>query len=271
MDNDHNIGFQSECIISQLESELEEKEEFIILRTPSKPMYYFGNLLALKVPLSQHTKADWLAIFDQAFAATKGIQHYTFSWSRQLSEEPVSEFIDAGFEYEEIHVLTQQKADFIAPTQLNNDFLYRPLLSDSDWQQWVELSVSERQGNHAQDSYREFLSGQSANYRALAAQGLGEYYGAFSNNRLIGFAGLYYQASLARFQHVLVAPEFQNRGVAKALITNLIGRAPQTVSTLVILADEHYHASRLYQSLGFQVTERQCSLCWWPAEHRHTN
>ncbi len=43
-----NIGMRSEVVIGQLRSQLDERDNYIVVRTPSKPFYYFGNLLALK-------------------------------------------------------------------------------------------------------------------------------------------------------------------------------------------------------------------------------
>ncbi len=263
-----NIGMRSEVVIGQLQSQLEERDDYIVVRTPSKPFYYFGNLLALKKPLNHHTKPEWLSLFDTEFREQPGIRHYTFSWTREQEDDTsVQAFTDAGFQYEEMHVLTQTRSDFVRPGQVNETVVYRPLLSDEDWQQWTEISWNERSGNHSESDYRMFLAGQVANYRQLHEQQMGEYLGAFRGAELIGFAGLFHQASLARFQHVLVTPAFQNTGIAKGLLSHLIERAPQHIETMVILADEHYHASNLYRSLGFTIAERECSLCWWPDEN----
>jgi hypothetical protein len=33
--------------------------------------------------------------------------------------------------------------------------------------------------------------------------------------------------------------------------------------TLVIVADEDYHAAKIYESVGFAPTQRQIGIDWW--------
>lgn len=35
------------------------------------------------------------------------------------------------------------------------------------------------------------------------------------------------------------------------------------VDTLVMIADEHYHAARIYESVGFKPVEKIRGLTWW--------
>lgn len=265
MDTATHLGLRSEFVIDHLESELIEEDEVIVLRSPLNQHYYFGNLLALKVPLDRYTPEQWQARFKQAFRDLPEVRHCTLQW---LRSEPlptnVKAFQQQGFRFEENHVLTLRRTDFTAPAKQNNDCHYRPLQSESDWAQWTALNIAEQFNEHREDELRPYLQGRIRNYRALEQQGYGETLGAFLGEQLIGYAGLYHWQNLARFQNVHVIEEHQNKAIARTLLTRLIERLPDTVSDLVIMADEHYHASDLYQSLGFAVTERECSLCWWP-------
>jgi len=35
------------------------------------------------------------------------------------------------------------------------------------------------------------------------------------------------------------------------------------MKTLVMVADENYHAAKIYESIGFQPEEKQVGLDWW--------
>lgn len=64
---------------------------------------------------------------------------------------------------------------------------------------------------------------------------------------------------LARYQDVETHPDFRRRGLAGTLV-GFAGRLALTsfdVSTLVMVADPHDKAIRLYRSLGFAETEHQ--------------
>ncbi|TCS38736.1 GNAT family N-acetyltransferase [Reinekea marinisedimentorum] len=264
------LGFQSEYVINHLSCEVIEHDEFTVLRTPDNPNYYFGNMLALKVPLHSKSRSEWQQAFQQAFADMPKVKHETYSWPRceQFNANSLEDFAKDHFAYEEDHILTQPRSTFTKPLTLNTEVSLRPLTSDTDWQQWMQLSIQEMNTEHDESSLRPYLLAKRDKYRKLEARGYGQYMGAFAGERLIGYAGLYHLHKIARFQSVHVIPEFENRKVAKTLLTRLIEQVNPHVETLVIVADEHYHATLLYQSLGFQVTERQCSLSWWPERNQ---
>jgi len=268
--NSLSLGFKSEYIISQLECELIERDDYIVMRTPANPIYYFGNLLALKTPLQNNTKKQWSAIFQNEFADMPEVTHETYSWVQPNADltESIKAFTDANYEYEEMHILSMPLTKFRTPTKLNEQVAIRELSSDADWQQWLNLSIAEQKGDHSSESLKKYLTGKLINYQNLSAHGHGQYMGAFIGDELIGYAGLYHLDDIARFQNVHVIPEYENQKIAKTILTRLISDLSSNVETLVIVADEHYHATFLYQSLGFKVTEREGSLCWWPERNR---
>ena len=267
-----NLGFQSEFVISQLEADILVKPEYTVLKTASNPSYYFGNLLALSVPISTHSKEEWLKIFTHEFKDMPKVEHFTFSWVRNNENESaiIESFTSAGFEFEEMHILALNKSAFKEPIKLNQTPVYRALTSQEDWEQWIQLSIADQQGDYSEEGLKTYLTRKAKNYKQLEKAQLGTYLGAFVNNKLIGYAGLYHKDALGRFQNVHVIPEYQNQKIASTLLTLLIQNAPSSLQTLVIVADEHYHATALYQSLGFSIVERECSLCWWPESHRKT-
>ena len=86
----------------------------------------------------------------------------------------------------------------------------------------------------------------------------------FDAGRLIGYAGVYHLNGLARYQDVMVLSEYRRRGIARTLIHRLATWVAQYADRQVIIADANYHATVLYQSLGFRIVKCEASLCWWP-------
>lgn len=261
------LALQSEYVVSHLNCQITETELFSILKTPSVPNYYFGNLLSLKVPLHRFTRQQWREHFVKAFADSPKVDHETYTWVRgdeTENEVVLKEFKADNFRYDETHILTQKRSDFVLPDNLNSDYQYRILETDNDWQQWTEIEIQEKIHEHSEASLRVYLKGKEDNYRAMQQRDLGYFLGAFQGARLVGFAGLYHLEKLGRFQNVHVESDHRNQNVAKTILAKLITEVPESVETLVIHADEHYHATRLYQSLGFSVYERVCDLFWWP-------
>ncbi|GGX42155.1 GNAT family N-acetyltransferase [Saccharospirillum salsuginis] len=261
-----SLGIQSEYVVSHLESELDDRDDYLIFKTPNSPDYFFGNLLALKQPLASKTREEWEACFDEAFKSIAGIRHRTFLWRYNENDlmEIVERFKQAGYQYQEEHILAMNSHDLITPDQLNTDFEIRPLTDESDWQQWVEIGVEARDEGHAESDFRHYRLGRMNIYRALDEQGCGRFYGVFDAGRLIGYAGVYHLNGLARFQDVMVLSGYRRRGIARTLIHHLAQWVAQYADRQVIIADAHYHATVLYQNLGFRIVEREAGLCWWP-------
>ena len=104
-----------------------------------------------------------------------------------------------------------------------------------------------------------------ARYRKMAQAGLGAWFGAFLENQLVADLGLFFEAGVGRFQQVETHPDFRRRGICGTLVyhSSRFGFEKMEARTLVMVADEHYHAARIYESVGFRPKERQVGLDWW--------
>jgi len=82
--------------------------------------------------------------------------------------------------------------------------------------------------------------------------------------------GVFVERGVGRYQAVGTHPDFRRRGICGALVHQAGQYAFERLGaeTLVMVADEAYHAARIYESVGFQPTERQFSLCRWPRVER---
>ena len=105
-----------------------------------------------------------------------------------------------------------------------------------------------------------------ARYRKMVDSGLGDWYGAFAGQQLVADLGLFHHQGVGRYQSVGTHPDFRSRGIASALIVaaGRQAKAKYDLHTLVIVTDEDSSPARLYQSLGFQQTEKQVGLERWP-------
>ena len=112
-----------------------------------------------------------------------------------------------------------------------------------------------------------FLSARSAVQRALTEAGHGAWFGAFLDGTLVAQLGLITGISgLARYQNVETHPGARRRGLAGTLVWHaaVTALAGET-STLVMVADPDDAAIRVYESVGFTVTEPQLGLVRPPA------
>lgn len=262
-----SLGIQSEYVVSHLESKLTERDAFFIYQTPASPNYYYGNLLALKQPLSAKSKDAWESCFADAFMNLDGIRHRTFLWTQddqKASADEVEEFKKAGYDYEEMDILLLGPGQLVVPEYYQQSVAIRPFLYESDWRQWLEIGVDQRDPGHSKEDFLRYRSGRLKTYKALTKAGHGHFYGAFDGRHLVGYAGVFHLNGLARYQDVRVLEDYRRKGIARSMLYRMALWAGQYAQQQVIIADSHYHATKLYQGLGFKVAESEASLCWWP-------
>lgn len=260
-------GFSTDQIFDRFSGIVEENDQFVIVKTPSNPDYYFGNYLLLK---TTPTSAD-LTSLEQAFHALVGepptIKHLTFQWTLDIGEKSnVNTFIEKGYKYEENTVLLGDRSSLVSPKRVNEEITIKELQTDAEWDDWLELEVTGKDEDLPLDSFKGFVTEMRKTYRDMIQAGLGAWYGAYIGNELAGSVGVFYQDNLARFQRVMTKEAYRNRGICGTLVHHVSLEASKQAEKLVMVADEHYHAAKIYESLGFKQIERLASLCRWPKD-----
>jgi predicted GNAT family acetyltransferase len=147
------------------------------------------------------------------------------------------------------------------------------LKTESEWELAVENQVVCREPEFEEGEYREFQKKQMERFRNMSLSGHGDCYGAFIERKLVADLGLYHNEGVGRFQSVETHPDFRRRGIAGTIIAEASRKAKEkfNLHTLVIVADQDSSPARLYSSLGFELTEKQVGLEWWPKISHHKN
>jgi len=102
-------------------------------------------------------------------------------------------------------------------------------------------------------------------YRQMSEQGDGAWFGAFFGDRVVGDLGVFVRNGLGRFQSVGTHPDFRRQGICSTLVYQaaLYAFSNFDAKILVIAADQNDYAYRIYESIGFSLTEQQVWLTWW--------
>ena len=145
------------------------------------------------------------------------------------------------------------------PPHLNTEAEIRPLGSDADWQQSVDLAIRCFGAGDPGD----YLERRAAARRRLTRAGTGAWFGAFDGGRLVAQLGLFAVGDgYARYQHVETDPAARRQGLAGTLVwaAGRYGREVLGASTLVIVAEPAGAAIRVYRACGFTARQRQLSF-----------
>ena len=67
-------------IFWRAEGEVIDRGEYWLVRTPSNPTYYSGNLLIFNRPPVEGDYARWLEMFEREFKDEPEVRHVLFMW-----------------------------------------------------------------------------------------------------------------------------------------------------------------------------------------------
>jgi GNAT superfamily N-acetyltransferase len=249
-----SLGYRTDLMIRALEgSQVEDRGDYLVIRTPGNPTYWWGNFLLLAAPRPGQA-ARWVAAFTSEFPAAR---HVAIGVDvTEISAVDIGEYAAQDLRLERSSVLTAQ--ELTDPPRPNRHAVYRELSDDDDWQQSADLRAAVNAGEPGSDP--EFLLARVAAERALTETGHGSWYGAFVDGRLVAHLGIITDGSgVARYQNVETHPDWRRRGLAGSLVWQAGRHGLDTLgaSTLVIVADPHADAIRVYRTLGFTDAETQ--------------
>ncbi len=260
-----SLAFRTDLFLVSQWGEVIPREHYVVVRSPSNPQFWWGNFLLYREPPTLDDAGDggWLADYQREIPF--GVAPL-LAWDRpDGARGETSAFEALGFAIDEGTILTATAHDLVRPSRFNDALEVRPLSSDREWHDAVHAQAnafSPRRSGTVED-LRNFVERQYAIYRRLHDQGLGCWWGAWVSGKLVGSLGLVrVDNELGRFQLVGVDPEYGRRGVCSTMIHHVARRAlhEEGLRTLVMAADATYHAARVYESCGFQLTEHLVAL-----------
>jgi ribosomal protein S18 acetylase RimI-like enzyme len=249
-----SLGFRTDVALRVLEgAEVTGRGDCLVVRTPGHPDFWWGNFLLLARVPRPGEAAAWLARFAAEFPAAR---HVAFGVDTAEDAPLPEDLAAAGLVAERAAVLTATRQN--PPPRPNTEAEIRPLDSDADWRQSVELAIRCFDGEEP-----EFLERRAMTRRRVTQAGRGAWFGAFTGGLLQAQLGLFDAGGgFARYQHVETDPRARRRGLAGTLLwaAGRYGREVLGARTFVIVADPADAAIRIYQACGFTRRETQLSL-----------
>lgn len=253
------LGWRTEIEIERDRSTLEDRDGYLIMRTPSNPGYYMGNILIFDRAPQAGDEDRWAQLFEERFAAYPQVRHAAFAWSVNGELGRIEPFLERGYAVQQRAVLvTRRIREFPTPDGLH----VRALAGGSDWQQQLALGLATREEQYEAESYAVFKAAQAAYHRRIAEK-FGVWLAAFDGERLTGSCGVFpLSGGVARYQDVAVLPEYRNRGIARCLI-GAAGRYALErfcARELVIVAEADDFPRKIYELAGFTLHQREAAL-----------
>jgi GNAT superfamily N-acetyltransferase len=234
-------------------SEVTDRGEYVVVRTPGIPDYWWGNFLLLAHPPAAGEGAYWLETFA---AELPGARHAALGIDvTEAGILDAAELIAAGLRADRLSVLTARSVT--EPARPNRAADYRELSGDDDWRQAAALRTAVTAGSPGSDP--GFVQARITAERALTEAGHAAWFGAFLDGDLVAQLGVVADGSgVARYQSVESHPGNRGRGLAGTLVWEAGQRVLAVgADTLVIAADPEGPAIGVYRSVGFADAETQ--------------
>ena len=254
-----SLAWQTDLAISRLAgSEVEDRGDHIVVRTPTNPTYYWGNFHLLETAPTEAEVAGVLARFDADFPDA---EHKAIGIDGVGDQsDSLGPLVAAGLTPDIATVMTASSVH--PPPRPNHEATYRQLETDDDWAQRVEVGMAV-DTEYDPDKHRVFVTRKAAHDRAMCEAGDATWWGAFVGGDLASVMGLVaVDGTLGRYQSVETHPDFRGRGLAGTLVHRVAtyGLDERGLQTLVMVADPDYLAIRIYRSVGFEGTEVETQL-----------
>ena len=261
----NSLAYQTDLMFPAFDGEIIDRGDYVVVRTPSNPTFYWGNFLLFPGPPGKGDFARWRELFGREIGTPPQVEHQAFGWDTLEGETGfVEPFLSAGFGLNIDVVMTSETLR--PPARPAPSVVVRALESDGDWQQTLDLQMVCREEGHEEGAYRIFRQRLMDRYRRMSDAGRGHWYGAFVDGQIVADLGIFHQDGLGRYQSVETHPDFRRRGIAGTLIYKAGSQviAEQSLHTLVMVAEADSGPARLYQSLGFVPREKSAGMLWFP-------
>lgn len=255
--------------------ELERHDGYLVIRSPSNPQHYWGNLLLFDDPPRHDDGARWERLFDEHLGRDPRVCHRAFAWDRVDASVGCArrEFVCRGYRLEDTVGLVAAPGDIRAHPRANRSVIIRALDPavgrDERWRAAViEVQVAGREEGLEEGRCRTFSESRMADLRRLFRGGRGAWYVAHypGCSDPVACCGVVITGTRGRFQAVDTAIEHRRKGICSKLVVEAVHHRATTagIESFVIAADANYHALGLYESLGFVRRENVCGVCQWP-------
>jgi ribosomal protein S18 acetylase RimI-like enzyme len=246
---------------------VERREIYVMIRSPSNPAHWWGNLLLFDRPPAAGDGPRWERLFHAEFAGEPAVRHRTFAWDQVDggSGAAEQEFLRRGYELERTVGLVAPAGGIHAHPRENRDVRIRALdpspgAQEGLWEQVVELQVASRDEREDEIGYESYCRQRLEDLRTLLRDGRGSWYTALraDADEVLASCGIVVTSGRGRYQYVDTAEGHRRLGICSRLVVEAARHAAQhwRAEQFVIAADPGYHALGLYESLGFHQQEQ---------------
>ena len=258
-----SYALRTSLIMDKFFATVTENSDYIVIKTPQRPDYFWGNYIIMKSPPTHGDFEDWISIFELEIGTRNELGYVAIGIDTIDGDDcVVEEFKENGFDIQVSKILLAE--NIIKPRKFNDLIEVRPYSSEEDWANYLEIHFTPNWNYGTEAEQKEFLKDEMESFRRFVKSENAQRYGAFLNGEMIAELGVFWEGNVARFNNVATHSDHRRKGACSSLVYHvskmMLDRSE--ITTLVMEADEDYHAARIYEEVGFEPTQRLISLEW---------
>ena len=230
-------------------SEIEERSDHLLVRTPANPYFYWGNFVLVTDRSGADDPSRWLETFEREFPDSR---HRAIGLLAEPRDAAAWKALDLELDHDDVLAATTCPQ----PTPVPQGYLTRRLDDAAAWEQSTGLRISEFADASEHEALYERHNTEARS--AMAAKGDAAWFGAFEGDRLVAELGIVdCGEGVARYQAVVTGEDHRRQGLAGHLLgVAAAWAADRGAQRWVIVAEDGGDASRLYRARGFEPADR---------------
>lgn len=255
-------AWRTDLALAAVDGDVHVFASHLVVRTPSRPDYFWGNFVLFREAPREPAFAEWMALYREAFPGSHE-RFVALAWCGD-EQGDVEHFRRAGFSLERSTVLRAQAGQVEAPPAASQLAL-RELKTAAEWEATMEVHFNPEWPYG--DGQRAFLKGRVDAQRRMAEVGAMTRYGAFEGELLVADVGFFTtdDGRLGRFDSVGTHPEFRRRGICRRLIQQVSHAAFADRTQQIVIVADNAAAERVYRAVGYESAGVQWGLEWYRA------
>ena len=179
----NSLGLKTNLILNSMSSNVMKRSDYIVIHTPSRPNYIWGNYIAiLKIPDKEQYK-NLVAIFKKEIHAKSNVKSIAITFDASLKGDIcINDFIKNGFDIYTSKVLIAKRVSI--PSKLNNQIIVKEFSKD-DWSSSIDIHYEDDWKYGKKNEQIDFLQEEAKSFKSIVSDGKALRYGAFLNNELM--------------------------------------------------------------------------------------
>jgi GNAT superfamily N-acetyltransferase len=243
------LGWHTDLTVLRLEgSTVDERADHLVVRTPSSPLYYWGNFVLVTDPARIDEPEHWLEVFERELPEA---EHRAIGLAGRPDDEAAWKALDLELDRDDV-LATDSCPE---PTDVPQGYLVKQIVEAVEWEQSTGLRTREFAEGDPREATHE--RNRTESRIAMSEEGRVAWFGAFHGDRLAAELGIVdCGEGVARYQSVVTSADHRRRGLAGHLLGVAAQWAADRGATRwVIVADDGSGASRLYRARGFEPAD----------------